>query len=92
MRFLASLIWQILAVTARLVIKKQQPIIIGITGSVGKTSTRNVIYKTLVSQFGEQNVYTPEGNYNGEWGLSLSILQQRTAGRNIFKWLFIFFK
>ena len=43
--------------------------VIGITGSYGKTSTKNILYDVLDSSF---NVKTPE-NYNTPFGLMISI-------------------
>ncbi|MES2203815.1 MAG: UDP-N-acetylmuramoyl-tripeptide--D-alanyl-D-alanine ligase [Pseudomonadota bacterium] len=45
--------------------------IIAITGSVGKTTTRNMIAKTLIEAFGEEHVLVPQKNFNNHWGLPL---------------------
>lgn len=45
--------------------------IIAITGSVGKTTTRNMIAKILIEYFGEKHVLVPEKNFNNHWGLPL---------------------
>ena len=45
--------------------------IIAITGSVGKTTTRNLIAKILIEAFGEEHVLVPEKNFNNQWGLPL---------------------
>lgn len=46
--------------------------IIGVTGSVGKTSTKEIIYSALAS---EKNVFKTPGNFNSQIGAPLSILQ-----------------
>lgn len=46
--------------------------VIGITGSVGKTSTKDLIASVLST---ELNVLKTEGNYNNEIGLPLTILR-----------------
>ena len=46
--------------------------VIGITGSVGKTSTKDMIASVLATQF---YVLKTEGNYNNEIGLPLTILR-----------------
>lgn len=48
--------------------------IIGITGSVGKTSTKEIIASVLEEKF---NVLKTEGNYNNEIGMPLTILKIR---------------
>jgi len=78
--FLASL----LAKKARAVLKKQQPIIIGVTGSVGKTSTRHAIATILAEKY---RVVTAKENYNNEFGLPLSILQEQSPGKSVLGWM-----
>lgn len=46
--------------------------VIAITGSVGKTSTKDIIASVLSTQY---NVLKTEGNYNNEIGLPLTILK-----------------
>lgn len=48
--------------------------IIGITGSVGKTSTKDVVANVLAQKY---KVLKTEGNYNNEIGLPLTILKLR---------------
>jgi UDP-N-acetylmuramoyl-tripeptide--D-alanyl-D-alanine ligase len=48
--------------------------IIGVTGSVGKTSTKEIIAKVLSEQY---HVLKTEGNYNNEIGMPLTILRIR---------------
>lgn len=48
--------------------------IIGITGSVGKTSTKEIIASVLSEKF---SVLKTEGNYNNEIGMPLTILKIR---------------
>ena len=45
--------------------------VIAVTGSVGKTSTRNIIYTVLSQKY---NVLKTEGNYNNDIGVPLTIL------------------
>ena len=67
--------YRVLAVLARRYLKKHKPYIIGINGSVGKTSCRMIIYQTLKQFFPELNVSTSKKNFNGELWLSLSIFE-----------------
>ncbi|MBB2183213.1 UDP-N-acetylmuramoyl-tripeptide--D-alanyl-D-alanine ligase [Lachnospiraceae bacterium MD1] len=48
--------------------------VIGITGSVGKTSTKEFISSVLAQKY---NVLKTEGNYNNEVGMPLTILKLR---------------
>lgn len=57
---------------------------IGINGSVGKTSCRMIIHQTLQKALPEQNIYTSPKNFNGELGMSLSILQIESWSPSIF--------
>lgn len=56
-------------------IEKYNPYIIGINGSVGKTSCRMIVYQTLQQFIPNKKTYTSPKNFNGELGLSLSIFQ-----------------
>ena len=80
-----SILQKILAVLARATIWKYKPLIIGITGSVGKTSTREAIFAVLKKKY---KVRTAEKNYNNEIGLPLAILGIPHHGRNIFRWAY----
>lgn len=74
-----------LAILARLAIRKYQPLIIGVTGSVGKTSAREAIFAALKDKF---KVSRSEKNYNNEIGLPLAVLGIQHCGRNVFFWIF----
>jgi len=62
------------------IIWKYQPGIIGVTGSVGKTSTKEAIYAVLKKH---RNTRKSSGNFNNEIGLPLTILGdwQEIGGR-----------
>ncbi|HOX21450.1 MAG TPA: Mur ligase family protein, partial [Candidatus Paceibacterota bacterium] len=66
-----KLLKKILKVLAVLTLKKYQPGIIGITGSAGKTSTKETLYAVLKQ---ERIVRRNQGNFNNELGLPLTIL------------------
>ena len=61
----------ILRIESRLVISKYKPKIIVITGSVGKTSTKDAVYAVLS---GITYVRKSEKSYNSEIGLPLTVL------------------
>ncbi len=78
-----------LASLARQIIAKHKPKIIGITGSVGKTSTRDAIYAVVSTAF---SVRKGSKNFNNEFGLPFAVLGADAPGRNPFNWLWIFVK
>ncbi|MEO8637795.1 MAG: Mur ligase family protein [Candidatus Taylorbacteria bacterium] len=74
----------LLTLEAKLVLKKYKPKIVGITGSVGKTSTKDAIYSVLATQF---FVRKSEKSFNSEIGVPLTILGARNGWGNPFIWL-----
>ena len=80
-----SILRKILAILARAAVRKYNPIIVGITGSVGKTSAKEAIFAVLKNKY---RTRTSEKNYNNEIGLPLTILGIPHCGRNIFAWCF----
>jgi len=75
--------WKLRLLT-RLIIKKYHPEIVGITGSVGKTSTKENTATILRSRF---NVGSSVKNYNNEIGLPLTIIGiDKTPGRSLLGW------
>lgn len=63
---------------------EHKPIIIAVSGSVGKTSARNAIASVLDGKF---TVRKTIENYNNELGVPLTILGAVSPGRNILGWL-----
>lgn len=76
-----------LSLLARLIIKKYHPVVIGVTGSIGKTSTKEAIHAVLS---GHLAVRSSQKNYNNEIGLPLTVIGAESAGRHIFGWLAVF--
>jgi UDP-N-acetylmuramoyl-tripeptide--D-alanyl-D-alanine ligase len=77
----------ILKILAQAMIWRYEPIVIGVTGSVGKTSTKEVIYAVLKNKY---NVRRNIKNYNNEIGVPLTILGQETGGKSFWRWLQVF--
>lgn len=78
-----------LKILASLILWRQKPQVVAITGSVGKTSAKNAICHVL------QTKYRVSGglkNYNNEIGLPLSIIGSLSAGKNLFSWFKIYCK
>ncbi|MBI3305968.1 UDP-N-acetylmuramoyl-tripeptide--D-alanyl-D-alanine ligase [Candidatus Nomurabacteria bacterium] len=82
--FLKKLVAYILRIESRLVIRKYKPKIIAITGSVGKTSTKDAVFAVLS---GITHVRKSEKSYNSEIGLPLTILGVPNGWNNPFVWL-----
>lgn len=59
---------------AKYFLKRHRPYIIWVTGSIWKTSARMIISEMLAQHFPEKKIYTSSKNFNGELGMSLSIL------------------
>ncbi|AKH32750.1 putative bifunctional UDP-N-acetylmuramoylalanyl-D-glutamate--2,6-diaminopimelate ligase/UDP-N-acetylmuramoyl-tripeptide:D-alanyl-D-alanine ligase [candidate division SR1 bacterium Aalborg_AAW-1] len=74
--FLLFKYYQLLGRLAHRYLAKRKPLIIGINGSVGKTSCRMIIDDVLQANLGDQLIiYTSPKNFNGELGMSLSIFK-----------------
>lgn len=82
--FLRNIIIAILRAEARLTLLKYKPKIIAITGSVGKTSTKDAIFsvveKALIARKSTKS-------FNGKLGIPLTILGLDNAWANPFLWV-----
>lgn len=83
-----KILYIILKTLAKAVVAKYKPKVIAITGSVGKTSTKEAVFVVLKENF---NTYTSSKNFNNEVGTPLTILlQEKSPGKNILAWFWIF--
>jgi UDP-N-acetylmuramoyl-tripeptide--D-alanyl-D-alanine ligase len=80
---------KILKYLAIKIMAKYRPEIIGITGSVGKTSAKEAARIVLSGKF---NAMAGQENYNNELGIPLTIIGAKAAGKNIFGWLAVFWR
>lgn len=71
------------------VLRKYHPLIVGITGSVGKSSTKEAVALVLGVTY---NVRKTEGSYNDEIGLPLTVIGTTGGGSSIFGWIRVFCK
>ncbi len=78
----------ILKILARAILDKYHPYIIGITGSVGKTTAKEAIREVLCWNF---NIRANIKNYNNEIGVPLTILGKESPGKSVFGWFHVFF-
>jgi UDP-N-acetylmuramoyl-tripeptide--D-alanyl-D-alanine ligase len=84
-----KLLEQILAWFAKKIVKKYQPKVVGITGSIGKTSAKEAIFAVLDSAFDTRKNIK---NYNNEIGVPLTIIGMESGGRSFLGWLRVFSK
>jgi UDP-N-acetylmuramoyl-tripeptide--D-alanyl-D-alanine ligase len=82
--FFKKIVVWILTLEAKLVLKKYKPDIIAVTGSVGKTSTKDAIY-SLISE--STFVRKSQKSFNSEIGLPLTILGCDNAWSSLLAWL-----
>ncbi len=79
-----------LKILAKIILAKYKPKIVGITGSVGKTSAREAVYAVLSSKF---NVRRSAENYNNEIGVPLTIIgDDLVAEYSLLNWLKVFIR
>lgn len=78
-----KIIVKILTWESKLILARYHPKIIAITGSVGKTSTKDAIY-SVISEF--YTVRKSEKSFNSEIGLPLTILGMKNGWSNPFVW------
>ncbi len=79
-----SIIVHILTFEASVLLRRKQPKIIAITGSVGKTSTKDAIYAAI-----RNNTYArkSEKSFNSEIGVPLTVLGLPNAWSNPLMWI-----
>lgn len=81
-----SLIIRILIWEAKAVLLRHKPFIIGVTGNLGKTSTKDAIYAVMKEHF---HVRRSEKSMNSEFGVPLTILGEKSGWNNPFKWMLV---
>jgi UDP-N-acetylmuramoyl-tripeptide--D-alanyl-D-alanine ligase len=76
-----ALIWE-----AKATLLRHKPFIIGVTGNLGKTSTKDAIYAVM-----KDHVYVrrSEKSMNSEFGVPLTILGEKSGWNNPLKWAVI---
>lgn len=87
---LKSLLHYWLRFFSKKILNKYKPDIVGITGSVGKTSSKEAIAAVLEKKF---TVRRSTKNYNNEIGLPLTIIGvDKTPGKSVWGWLAVILK
>lgn len=77
---------KILKAMASVLLQKYRPLVVGITGSVGKSSTKEAVGLVLARKY---RVRMAEGNYNNEIGIPLTIIGARSGGRSLMRWMMV---
>ena len=72
-----------LADIASLILMKFKPFVIGITGSNGKTTTKELIKSILNSNYGTNKILATQANYNNDIGLPLTIFNLNSEHSHI---------
>ncbi len=70
-------------------LEKYNPVIIGVAGSVGKSSTKKAIYEILK---GKYKVRCDRSCYNTDISIPLAIIGFKSGGRSVGRWAEIIFK
>lgn len=83
---LRSIVVCILTALTKRILKKYQPKIVMVTGSVGKTSTKDAIAAALTNSI---YLRKSEKSYNSEFGLPLTVIGAKTAWGSASGWLSI---
>jgi len=79
-----KIISTIIQFEARIILKKYKPKIVAVTGSVGKTSTKDAIFSVMS---GSYYVRKSEKSFNSDIGIPLTILGCQNAWLDPFLWL-----
>jgi UDP-N-acetylmuramoyl-tripeptide--D-alanyl-D-alanine ligase len=85
-----KIILSLLAFFARALIRWHKPIIIGVTGTVGKTTVTAHVHAYLARMMQSESIGYSRDHYNGEYGLPLTIIGAKTGGNNPLKWIWVF--
>ncbi|MDD5431205.1 MAG: Mur ligase family protein, partial [Candidatus Pacebacteria bacterium] len=86
---LKTVLGKVVKYLAALTVKKYQPGIIAISGSVGKTSTKEAIYEVMKIS---RSVRASSGNFNNEFGLPLTVLGDYKKISGKFFWMKVVIK
>ncbi|HVW82690.1 MAG TPA: Mur ligase family protein [Candidatus Paceibacterota bacterium] len=83
-RFLKAFLAGLLALLARGVIRRYKPAVVMVTGSVGKTSTKDALAAALAARY---YLRASEKSFNSELGVPLTIFGAKNPWQNPLAWL-----
>lgn len=79
----------ILNIETRLILRKYKPKLIGITGSVGKTSTKEAITAVVATKY---RVRGSQKSYNSEFGVPLTVIGAPSGWGSLRGWLAVIYR
>jgi UDP-N-acetylmuramoyl-tripeptide--D-alanyl-D-alanine ligase len=82
--FFKKIVVAILTAEARILLARKRPKIIAITGSVGKTSTKDAIYSVIKKK---AHARKSEKSFNSDIGVPLTVLGLPNAWNNPLRWI-----
>ena len=82
-------VFGVLRPLARLVVRRRRPVVVGITGTVGKTTTKELVAEVLATRF---RVWSTPGSHNLENGVAFAVLGVRVTGRPMRDWPLAFLR
>lgn len=89
--FFKKIVLNIITLEAKLVLKKNKPKIIAITGNLGKTTTKDLVYsalkKNLLDKDSKSLVLASKKSMNSEFGIPLTILGLNSGWNSILSWI-----
>ena len=72
---------------AQSVIRREKLFVVAITGSIGKSTTKQAIGALLRSDLPERRIRVTAKNYNNELGVPLTVFGRMAPGRSVFAWM-----
>ncbi len=81
-----NILRKILREFARTIISIYKPHVIAITGSVGKTSTKQAIAAVLTDTSGQGQIRVAQGSFNTDWGVPVTIIGGEYPGGSLWRW------
>jgi UDP-N-acetylmuramyl pentapeptide synthase len=79
-----SIVVSILSFEAKLLLRRHKPTVIGVTGNVGKTTTKDAIYSAIRNSVSARK---SEKSFNSEIGVPITVLGLHNAWGNPFLWI-----
>lgn len=84
-----QMVQRFLATATRRAIRREKPLIVAVTGSVGKSSVKEAIGVALGVRESVSGVRMSLKNYNNEYGVPFTVLGVETPHRNVFAWAYV---